>query len=41
MPPDYFRGRELVLVNKTHTARDGIATLAVYSDIAEVFGGEG
>ena len=41
MLPDYFRGRELVLVNKTPTARDGIATLAVYSDIAEVFGGEG
>lgn len=41
MLPDYFMGRELVLVNKTPTARDGIATLAVYSDIAEVFGGEG
>ena len=37
MLPDYFNGRELVLVNKTPTARDGIATLTVYGDVAEVF----
>ena len=36
MLPDYFNGRELVLVNKTPTARDGIATLTVYGDVAEV-----
>ena len=34
MLPD--NGRELVLVNKTPTARDGIATLTVYGDVAEV-----
>ena len=36
MLPDYFNGHELVLVNKTPTARDGIATLTVYGDVAEV-----
>ena len=34
--PDCFGGRELVLINKTPTARDDIATLTVYGDIAEV-----
>lgn len=34
--PDCFNGKELVLINKTPTARDGIATLAVYGDVAEI-----
>ena len=34
--PDCFNGKELVLVNKTPTARDGIATLTVYGDVAEI-----
>lgn len=34
--PDCFNGRELVLINKTPTARDGIASLTVYGDVAEV-----
>lgn len=34
--PDCFGGRELVLINKTPTARDDIATLTVYGDVAEV-----
>ena len=34
--PDCFNGKELVLINKTQTARDGIATLAVYGDVAEI-----
>lgn len=39
MLPDYFRGGELVLLNKTPTARDGIATLAVYGDVADTVRG--
>lgn len=39
MLPDYFRGDELVLLNKTPTARDGIATLAVYGDVADTVRG--
>lgn len=36
--PDCFTGRELVLVNKSVTARDSIATLAIRGDVAEIFG---
>ena len=34
--PDCFNGKELVLINKSATARDAIATLAVYDDILKV-----
>lgn len=34
---DYYRGHKLVLVNKTPTARDGIADLIVQGSIGEIF----
>lgn len=34
--PDCFNGKELVLINKSATARDAIATIAVYDDIVKV-----
>lgn len=36
--PDCFNGRELVLINKSVTARDSIATFAVRGDVAEIVG---
>ncbi len=35
---DYYRGNKLVLVNKTPTARDGVADLVVQGAIGEIFG---
>ncbi|MDD7511115.1 MAG: NAD-dependent protein deacylase [Peptostreptococcaceae bacterium] len=35
---DYFRGDNLVLINKTHTPRDSMATLAIYDSIGKVMG---
>lgn len=35
---DYYRGNKLVLVNKTPTARDGVADLVVQGVIGEIFG---
>ncbi len=35
---DYYRGHKLVLVNKTATARDGVADLVVQGSIGEIFG---
>ena len=35
---DYYRGNKLVLVNKTPTARDGVADLVVQGAIGELFG---
>lgn len=34
---DYYNGNKLVLVNKTPTARDGIANLVVQGSIGEIF----
>lgn len=34
---DYYNGNKLVLVNKTPTARDGIADLVVQGSIGEIF----
>ncbi len=34
---DYYKGNKLVLVNKTSTARDGIADLVVQGAIGEIF----
>ena len=34
---DYYQGHKLVLVNKTSTARDGIADLMVQGSIGEIF----
>jgi len=34
---DYYNGNKLVLVNKTPTARDGIANLVVKGSIGEIF----
>lgn len=34
---DYYRGHKLALVNKTPTARDGIADLVVQGSIGEIF----
>lgn len=34
---DYYNGHKLVLVNKTPTARDGIADLVVQGSIGEIF----
>lgn len=34
---DYYQGNKLVLVNKTSTARDGIADLVVQGAIGEIF----
>ena len=34
---DYYEGNKLVLVNKTSTARDGMADLAVQGAIGEIF----
>lgn len=34
---DYYRGHKLVLVNKTPTARDGMADLIVQGSIGEIF----
>ena len=34
---DYYNGKKLVLVNKTPTARDGIADLVVQGSIGEIF----
>ena len=34
--PDCFNGDELVLINKSRTERDSIATLAIHDDIARV-----
>lgn len=36
---DYYKGNKLVLVNKTATARDGIADLVVQGSIGEIFSG--
>lgn len=33
---DLFEGENLVLINKTPTPKDGLATLAIYGDVAEV-----
>lgn len=35
---DYYQGSKLVLVNKSATARDGIADLALQESIGELFG---
>ena len=35
----YFRGNNIVLINKTKTQMDGIATLALYEDVTDVFVG--
>ena len=35
---DYYNGNKLVLVNKTPTARDGVADLIVQGPIGEIFG---
>lgn len=32
----YFRGNDIVLINKTKTQMDGIATLALYEDVTDV-----
>ena len=32
----YFRGNNIVLINKTKTQMDGIATLALYEDVTDV-----
>ena len=34
---DYYRGDKLILVNKTATARDGIANLTLQESIGELF----
>lgn len=34
---DYFRGKNLVLINKSHTGADGRADLVIHEDIADVF----
>ncbi len=34
---DYYRGNKLILINKTATAKDGIADLVVQGNIGEVF----
>jgi NAD-dependent deacetylase len=34
---DYYRGKKLVLVNKTPTPRDSIADLIVQGSIGEIF----
>lgn len=34
---DYYRGNKLVLINKTATARDGIADLVLQGSIGEIF----
>lgn len=34
---DYYRGHKLALVNKTATARDGVADLVVQGSIGEIF----
>ena len=34
---DYYRGKKLVLVNKTPTARDSAADLVVQGSIGEIF----
>lgn len=36
---DYFRGRELVLINREETRCDGRATLLLRGDVSEVLGG--
>ena len=35
---DYYRGKKLVLINKTATARDGVADLVLSESIGELFG---
>lgn len=35
---DYYNGNKLVLINKTPTARDGVADLVVQGSIGEIFG---
>jgi NAD-dependent deacetylase len=35
---DYYQGDKLVLVNKSATARDGIANLVLQESIGELFG---
>ena len=34
---DYYQGNKLILINKTATARDGIADLVVQGAIGEIF----
>ena len=35
---DYYQGKKLVLINKTATARDGVADLVLSESIGELFG---
>ncbi len=35
---DYYRGKKLVLINKTATSRDGVADLVLSESIGELFG---
>ena len=32
----YFRGNNIILINKSQTQMDGIATLAFYEDVTDV-----
>lgn len=34
---DYYKGKHLVLINKTYTARDDIANLVIQGNIGEIF----
>ena len=35
---DYYRGKKLVLINKSETPRDGMADLVIHDSIGKVFG---
>ena len=34
---EYFRGKNLVIINKSETSKDSMATLVIHDDIAKVF----